>query len=45
MLVPNAMAKAAYPIKQAMTWAMSQLLFKAGMSGWIRSLIFGDNEA
>src|SRR5512136_572050 len=42
---PKAMAKAAYPIKQVITWLVSQLLCSAGMSGWIRLLILGDRDA
>ena len=45
ILKPNATAKPAYPRKQAMTWAMSQLLFKAGISGLIVFSTPGDNDA
>ena len=44
-LTPKATAKAPYPMKQVTTWAISQLLLRAGMSGWMRSLMFGDSEA
>ena len=44
-LIPKARAKAAYPIKQVTTWAISQLLFKAGISGWIALEIPGFKEA
>ena len=32
-LVPKAMPNAAYPIKQVITWAINQLLFRAGING------------
>jgi len=45
ILKPKATANPAYPRKQVMTWAMSQLLFKAGIRGLIVFSTPGDNDA
>ena len=42
---PKAIVKAPYPMKHVKTWLVSQLLCRAGMSGWMRVASSGESEA